>query len=281
MGNEKNSTESTVHNSDTYLKSLMVTNPLQEPIFRRAIHALNLPSGSRGLDVGCGIGLQAMLLAEAVGTGGHVTGVDLSPEFLDCARDIAEKAGIPEQVSFQEGNMNNLPFDDDTFDWVWSANCAGYAPGEPLPLLKELARVVKPGGSVIILAWSSQQLLPGYPVLEAHLNATYSGIAPFARGTAPELHFPHMMGWFRRAGMEEVTVRTFVGDVCAPLSGEMRSALTALIEMRWVDVGAELSEGDWAEYQRLCLAESPEFILDILDYYAFFTYSMFRGRVNE
>jgi ubiquinone/menaquinone biosynthesis C-methylase UbiE len=280
MRNEKNSTESTIHNTDTYLQSLMLTNPLQEPIFRRAIHALNIPPGSRGLDVGCGIGLQELLLAEAVGPGGHVTGVDLSPEFLVYARDIAEKAGISKQVSFREGDMNNLLFDDATFDWVWSASCAGYAPGEPLPLLKELARVVKPGGSVIILAWSSQQLLPGYPVLEAHLNATSSGIAPFVDGAAPELHFPRMMGWFRRAGMEDVTARTFAGDVCAPLSEEMRSALTALIEMRWVDVGAELSEGDWAEYQRLCLADSPDFILDLPDYYAFFTYSMFRGRVR-
>ena len=175
--------------------------------------------------------------------------------------------------------MNNLPFDDATFDWVWSANCAGYAPEEPLPLLKELARVVKPGGSMIIIVWSSQQLLPGFPLLEAHLNATSSGIAPFVEGAAPELHFPHMMGWFWRACMEDVTVRTFAGDVCAPLSGEMRSALAALIEMQWVDVEDELSEGDWAEFQRLCLAESPEFILDIADYYAFFTYSMFRGWV--
>ncbi len=228
---------------DSYLQSLVATNPLQEPIFRRAIHALDLPSGSRGIDVGCGIGLQAIMLTEAVGPAGHVTGIDLSPEFLDCARDIAEKAGMSEQVSFQEGDMNNLPFDDATFDWVWSANCAGYAPVEPLPLLKELARVVKPGGSVIIIVWSSQQLLPGFPLLEAHLNATSSGIAPFARGTAPELHFPRMVGWFRRAGMEEVTVRTFAGDVCAPLSGEMQSALTALIEMRWVDVGAEFQKG--------------------------------------
>ena len=265
--------------TDSYLQGLVATDPLQEPIFRRAIHALNLPPGSQGLDVGCGIGLQAIMLAEAVGAAGHVTGVDLSPEFLAHARDIAEKAGIPEQVSFQEGDMNNLPFDDATFDWVWSANCAGYASGEPLPLLKELARVVKPGGSVIIIAWSSQQLLPGYPVLEAHLNATSSGIAPFVEGTAPELHFPRMMGWFRRAGMEEVTARTFVGDVCAPLSEEMRSALTALIEMRWVDVEAELSEGDWDEFQRLCMPESQEFILDLPDYYAFFTYSMFQGRV--
>jgi SAM-dependent methyltransferase len=119
----------------------------------------------------------------------------MSPKFLDCARSIAEKAGISEQVSFQEGDINNLPFDDATFDWVWSANCAGYAPGEPLPLLKELARVVKPGGSVIILAWSSQQLLPGYPVLEAHLNRTSLGIGPFVEGAAPELHLSRMMGW--------------------------------------------------------------------------------------
>jgi demethylmenaquinone methyltransferase/2-methoxy-6-polyprenyl-1,4-benzoquinol methylase len=246
---------------------------------RRVVRALNLPPGSRGLDVGCGIGLQTLLLAEAVGPAGHVTGIDLSLEFLDCARSIVEKAGISEQVSFQEGDMNNPPFNDATFDWVWSANCAGYAPGEPLPLLKELARVVKPGGSVIILAWSSQQLLPGYPVLEAHLNATSSGITPFVEGMAPEMHFSRMMGWFRRAGMEEVTARTFAGDVSAPLSDEIRSALAALIEMRWVNVGAELSEEDWAEFQRLCLAESPEFILDLPDYYAFFTYSMFRGRV--
>jgi len=280
MGNEKNSTESTVPDTDTYLQGLLVTNPLQEPIFRSAIHALDLPQGSRGLDVGCGIGLQAIMLAEAVGPAGHVTGVDLSPEFLDCARSFAEKAGIPERFSFHEGDMNKLPFDDDTFDWVWSANCAVYAPGDHLPLLKELARVVKPGGSVIIIAWSSQQLLPGYPVLEAHLNATSSGMAPFVEGAAPEMHFPCMMGWFHRAGLDEVTARTFVGDVCAPLSEEMRSALAALIEMRWVDVEAELSEGDRAEFQRLCLAESPDFILDIPDYYAFFTYSMFRGRVR-
>jgi demethylmenaquinone methyltransferase/2-methoxy-6-polyprenyl-1,4-benzoquinol methylase len=138
--------------TNTYMQKLAVTNPLQEPVMRRVVRALNLPPGSRGLDVGCGVGLQAVLLAEAVGAAGHVTGIDLSHEFLDCARSIAEKAGISEQVSFQEGDMNNLPFDDDAFDWVWSANCVGYAPGEPLPVLKELARVVKPGGSVIILA---------------------------------------------------------------------------------------------------------------------------------
>lgn len=78
MRNGKNSTESAVHDTDSYLQSLIATNPLQEPVMRRVVRALDLPPGSRGLDVGCGIGLQAVLLAEAVGAAGHVTGVDLS-----------------------------------------------------------------------------------------------------------------------------------------------------------------------------------------------------------
>jgi ubiquinone/menaquinone biosynthesis C-methylase UbiE len=268
-------------NTDSYLRKLVVTNPLGEPAYRLVIHTLRLPQGSRGLDAGCGIGYQALLLAEAVGPAGHVTGIDLSPEFLAKAREIAKKAGMAEQVFFQEADVSNLPFEDNTFDWVWSANCVGYAPGEPLPLIKELARVVKPGGSVIILAWSSQLLLPGYPLLEARLNATSSGIAPFVEGMRPELHFSRMLGWFRKAGLEQISAQTFAGSVHAPLSDEVRSAMMALLEMRWVDVQAELSHKDWIEFQRLCLPESPDFILNNPDYYAFFTYSLFRGRVTH
>jgi ubiquinone/menaquinone biosynthesis C-methylase UbiE len=266
---------------DAYAQQLAVCNPLSEPVIPSAIQALQLPSGSRGLDAGCGIGLQALLLAEAIGPAGHVTGLDLSPQFLVHARQIAEKAGLAERISFQQGDVSRLPFDNDTFDWVWSANCVGYHPAEPLPLLRELTRVVKPGGSVAILAWSSQQLLPGYPLLEARLNATASGIAPFVKGKRPELHFLRALGWFRDAGLEEPTAQTFVADAHAPLSDDIRSALISLLEMRWPGVQSEVTQEDWAEFQRLCQPDSPDFILDLPDYYAFFTYSMFRGRVAK
>jgi demethylmenaquinone methyltransferase/2-methoxy-6-polyprenyl-1,4-benzoquinol methylase len=49
--------------------------------------------------------------------------------------------------------------------------------------------------------------------------------------------------------------------------------------MRWPGVKEELLRDDWAEFQRLCLPESAEFILDHPDYYAFFNYSMFSGKV--
>jgi demethylmenaquinone methyltransferase/2-methoxy-6-polyprenyl-1,4-benzoquinol methylase len=252
---------------------------LKEPILRSAIQALQLPLGSRGLDAGCGIGLQALLLAETVGPAGHVTGLDLSSEFLVCAEEIVRKADLSERISFREGDVRSLPFDDDTFDWAWSVDCVGYAPMEPLPLVEELARVVKPGGRVAILAWSSERLLPGYPVLEARLGATSAGIAPFVKGKKPESHFLRALGWFRDAGLDECTARTFVGDAHAPLTDDQRGALIALFQMRWPDVKSELSQEDWAEVQHLCLPGSPDFVLEHPDYYACFTYSMFHGKV--
>ena len=253
---------------------------LREPVFRSAIQALQLPLGSRGLDAGSGIGLQTLLLAEAVGPAGHVTGLDLSPEIVAYAKDMVKKAGLSERIAFREGDVNKLPFEDDTLDWAWSVDCVGYGPIEPLPLIKELARVVKPGGSVAILAWSSERLLPGYPLLEARLSATSAGIAPFAKGRKPESHFFRALGWFRDAGLEECMARTFAGDAHAPLTGDLYSTLTSLFEMRWPVVESELTEDDWAQVRRLCLPESPDFILKHPDYYAFYTYSMFHGRVT-
>jgi ubiquinone/menaquinone biosynthesis C-methylase UbiE len=264
---------------DYFVRMTFVSNPLREPILRSVIQTLQFPLGSRGLDAGCGIGLQTLLLAEAMGPSGHITGLDLSSEFLDHAKEMVENAGLSERICLREGDVNEIPFDDDTFDWAWSVDCVGYIPIEPLPLVKELARVVKPGGSVVILAWSSDKLLPGYPLLEAHLNATSSGIRPFVKGKKPESHFLRALGWFHDAGLEEPTVRTFAGDVYAPLNDELRSALIALFQMRWPEVESELIHEDWADYRRLCLPESADFILNNADYYAFFTYSMFHGKV--
>jgi demethylmenaquinone methyltransferase/2-methoxy-6-polyprenyl-1,4-benzoquinol methylase len=273
-------TEHAMSDTDAYTQTLQVSYPLVEPIHRSAIRALQLPAGGRGLDAGCGIGLQAVLLAYAVGPAGHVTGLDRSPEHVAYARQVVTRVGLPERISFQVGDVRDLPFDDDTFDWAWSADCVGYGPHlEPLPLVKELARVVKPGGRVAILAWSSEMLLPGYPLLEARLRATSAGLAPFASGYRPEVHFLRALGWLRDAGLQERSAQTFVGDVHAPLADDVRRALVALFEMRWPGVESELTAEDWADVQRLCLPASPVFVVDHPDYYAFFTYSMFHGKV--
>jgi hypothetical protein len=55
--------------------------------------------------------------------------------------------------------------------------------------------------------------------------------------------------------------------------------MIALFQMRWPDVESELAQEDLAGYRRLCLPDSQDFIVDHPDYYAFFTYSMFHGKV--
>ena len=265
--------------TDTYIRMLMESYPLREPLLRSVIQTLRLPMGSKGLDAGCGIGLPALLLAEAIGPTGHVTGLDRSPAFLRYAEEVVKESDLSNRICFQEGDVSKLPFDDDTFDWVWSVDCVGNPVGNLLPSLRELGRVVKPGGTVAILAWSSQCLLPGYPLLEARLNATCSGIALYVRGKRPESHFLRALGWLREAGLEEAEAGTFVGDVQAPLSDDIRNAVISFFQMLWGEPQPEVSKEDRAEYQRLCQPESPEFILNLSDYYAFFTYSMFRGKV--
>jgi demethylmenaquinone methyltransferase/2-methoxy-6-polyprenyl-1,4-benzoquinol methylase len=221
-----------------------------------------------------------MRLAEAIGADGHVTGLDISADFLTHARIIAKKYDLLKRVSFQQGDVNHLPFEDNTFDWAWSVDCVGYAPMEPLPLLKELVRVVKPGGTVALLMWSSQKLLPGYPLLEAHLNATAAGIAPFKEGKEPKLHFMRLLGWLAAAGLQDLKAHTYVGNVYAPLHDDIRSALTALFNMRWGEAESQVSSKDWKQYLRLCQPDSKDFILNLPDYYAFFTYSLFQGQIK-
>ena len=266
---------------DTYIRRLTESNPLREPTLRSAIHSLHLPRGSRGLDIGCGIGLQALLLADAVGRDGHITGLDLSAERLLHAQGIVDSASLAHRISFRQGDMHELPFENDTFDWVWSADCVGYPAGELLPVLREIARVVRPGGGVAILAWSSQQLLPGHSLLEARLNATGSAYSPFLKGVEPEAHFMRALRWFSEAGLVEAAPHTIVGEVCAPLSPGIRRALISLFEMLWGDPQPEVSAEDRRHYEQLCLPQSPDLILHLPDYYAFFTYTMFRARVPQ
>jgi len=71
------------------------------------------------------------------------------------ARNAAEKASLTNQLFFRLGDMEDLPFDYVTFDWVWSMDCVCYAPIEPMPIIEELVRVTKPRGRIALLSWSS------------------------------------------------------------------------------------------------------------------------------
>jgi len=268
-----------VINTEKYLERLTLSDTFRESVIRTAVNEIQLPSGSKGLDAGCGAGFYTLMLAEATGRCGHVTGLDMEEDFLTKGRGLAAAAGMMERVSFIQGDISELPFEDNSFDWAFSMDLVGYLKIDPVSLLKELSRTVKPGGKIYILIWSSQMLLPGYPVLEARLNATSLGIAPFEAKTKPELHSMYALKWLKQAGLSEMGARTFAADITPPLSEKMREALADLFMMRWGEENPELQEEDQMEYQRLCRKDSPDFILNAPGYFGFFTYSLFWGRV--
>ncbi len=269
-----------MYNAKEYLNRLELSNILRESVIRTVIDKLKLQPGSKGLDVGCGTGFYTLMLAEAVGILGHVTGLDIEEIFLEKGRSLASESGLSKRVSFIKGDISKLPFEENLFDWAFSMDLVGNLKTDPVMLLKKLSRIVKPGGIIYILNWSSQRLLPGYPVLEARLNATSLGISPFDANMKPDFHSMRVLEWYEQAGLSETRVQTFVRDISSPLSRKMRIALADLFEMRWGENNPELSEEDQSEYQRLCRADSPDFILNVPGYYGFFTYSLFWGRVG-
>jgi demethylmenaquinone methyltransferase/2-methoxy-6-polyprenyl-1,4-benzoquinol methylase len=261
------------------IEALERFQPLRDPTLRTAIRALHLPAGSRGLDIGCGTGLLSILLAEATYPGGQIVGLDISRPVLAYGLRKLAQSPRAECISFNQGDMRRLPYADEAFDWAWSVDCVGYPTGDLLPVLKEIRRVVRPGGSVSLLAWTSQQILPGHAMLEARLNATCSSYAPFLEGAPPLSHFHRALHWYAEAGLVSATCTTFLGEVQSPLTPEARVALILLFDMLWGQPSPTASEADIEAYRGLCSPESPDCILDVPGYYAFFTYTMFTGQV--
>ena len=103
--------------------------------------------GQRVLDVGSGTGVVAVTAARA---GARVSALDLTPELIEIARHNALTAGV--QIDFREGDAEALPFDDAAFDVVLSQFAHIFAP-RPEVVVKEMLRVLKPGGVIAFSTW--------------------------------------------------------------------------------------------------------------------------------
>lgn len=265
---------------EDYARKLQLADLLRGPVTGRAIRELRLSAGSKVLDAGCGIGSHLPLLAEQVGQSGHVTGLDISTEMISRSRKRVAECGLEDRVSLTQGNVKDLPFKNSEFDCALSVDCVGYPYSpDPVTLLRSLARIVRPGGTVAIMGWSYQQLLPGYPVLEATLNTASSLVAPSGAAISPETHFLCAPGWFQEADFIATSSRSYAGDICAPLADEEKEAVQAFFEMLWKGTRPAISDSEWQLFQHISHPGSKEFILDKPYYYGFFVYVCFSGTV--
>src|SRR5919205_575249 len=104
--------------------------------------------GERGVDVGCGAGIDSLIAAKKVRPDGRVIGVDMTPSMLEKARHAAKEAGL-ENVEFRQGYAEALPVPDSWADVVISNGVLNLMP-DKAAALEEMSRVLKPGGRLQI-----------------------------------------------------------------------------------------------------------------------------------
>lgn len=109
--------------------------------------AAGLDASKHVLDVGSGVGGTSRCLAKEFGC--RVTGIDLTDEYCRVASMLSAKTGLAHLVDYRQGDATKLPFDDQTFDVIWTEHVAMNIP-DKARLYKEMHRVLKPGGTLAI-----------------------------------------------------------------------------------------------------------------------------------
>lgn len=124
------------------------------PVAAQLVKFAGIASGENVLDVGTGTGVVAITAARA---GARVTGLDLTPALLEQARENARIAQM-EQIVWTEGDAENLPYSDASFDVVVSQFGHMFAP-RPEIVVAEMRRVLKPGGRVAFATWPPEHFI--------------------------------------------------------------------------------------------------------------------------
>ncbi len=134
----------------------------QEQAIADAVGLLAIRRGMTVLDAGCGEGGVIPLLAEAVGDSGRVVGIDDHPEALAAARAAHGERIAAGQLDLRVGDLQALPFDDESFDAVWMYSVLHHVE-QPARAIRELTRVLRPGGRLAVLDGDNGGTFPFLP----------------------------------------------------------------------------------------------------------------------
>ncbi len=268
--------------SEPFTKSLERMNRFQEPEARTLIADLDLPKASHGLDVGCGVGLYTLWLAEAVGAEGRVVGIEPTAEGVEAARALVGHALPAPRLEFREGDATKIDAVDGAFNWLWCGDVLHHIQ-DTGRALSEFARVVRPGGFIIVK--ESQLLhglfLPGHPALERRLRQAEMD---WSRNEGGEFSFEERrqrtFASLRAASLSVKSFRTYLLERRAPLSESARGYIQDVIfERNWGPRLRDLlASPDWEQRSALCDAGSPTFVLADPDYYCLYPISVLVAR---
>jgi len=260
-------------------KSLERMNRFQAPEAQRLIAELGLPQGSRGLDVGCGVGLYALWLAEAVGSAGRVVGIEPEKERVEAARALVGGQLESGRLEFRQGDGTRIPLPDRSVDWLWCGDVLHHIVETQLAL-REFRRVVRPGGQIIIKESQvlSALFLPGHPELERRIQlAEIRRTLDEGGGRSFQERRQTTLASLLAVGLTDVTVRNYLLQRRAPLGAADHDYIQNTVFTRnW---GARLRElltpADWDARSALCEPDSPKNILGSPDYFCLYPITVF------
>ena len=262
--------------------SLERMNRFQEPEARRIIGELGLPTGSRGLDVGCGVGLYALWLAEAVGQGGRVVAIEPELAKVEAARALVGGEVAGDRLHFDQGDGTAIPLPDRSVDWIWCGDVLHHIV-ETERALREFVRVVRPGGRIVVKESQvfSAMFLPGHPELERRIQlAEIRRTLDEGGGRSFQERRQTTPASLRAAGLDGIAMRTYTLQRRAPLTSADHDYIQHTVFSRnWGDRLRELlTAEDWRERTRLCEEGSPAHVLRSPDYYCLYPITVFSAR---
>ncbi len=211
------------------LMNTLMTLGLDRSWRKLAVRRSELEAGGCGLDVCCGTGMLSMELAVAVGASGKVIGLDFSENMLAVARKNIKNFQLKAVIEFIQGNAMELPFEDNSFD------CATVGWGlrnvpDIFTTVKEMTRVVKPGGKVLSLDMARptvpvfkqaywlffDKVVPAMGKLWAGNKGAYAYLHDSARVFPPQWELADLFG---EAGLVETGYRNLAGGAVALVEG--------------------------------------------------------------
>jgi SAM-dependent methyltransferase len=146
---------------------------LTTPVAANLVNFAKVGAGQNVLDVGCGTGVVAITAARK---GARVRGLDLTPQLLERARENASIAKL--EIDFREGDVEALPFGDGEFDVVLSQFGHMFAP-RPDVAIREMLRVLKPGGTIAFATWPPHLLIgSSFSLVGSYMPPLPPGVSP-------------------------------------------------------------------------------------------------------
>jgi len=168
------------------------------------VDAADLQPGHAVLDLACGTGEPSLTVARRVGPGGAVVCTDLTDEMLAAAEQNARKQGLS-NMTFRRVDAEDIPFDDASFDRVTCRFGIMFCP-DPIGALREIRRVLKPGGRAAFAVWAPAAENPMFHVTNGVL-AAHGLVQPPPPGALTPFTFAEpgsLSAKMRDAGFSEV-----------------------------------------------------------------------------